>query len=237
MSDFDVSAFLLWYVAMLIAMVFHEAAHAWVAYLGGDRTAYEAGQVTVNPVPHMRREPFGTIVLPILSFALWQFPIGFAHAPYNPYWADAHPRRAAAMSFAGPAANLLLAAAMFLVLTLGRSAGWFEVPLAQPGGRAILETLLVGRDSGTVEPWGAIAKIASVLLSMNLILGIFNLLPIPPLDGAGIAEGLLPRPIANFYRLLRANPTFAILGIVAAWHFASQIIWPVVAWTISALRA
>ncbi len=82
--DFDFAAFLTWYIALVVTMVFHEAAHAWVALLGGDRTAYEAGQVTLNPVPHVQREPFGMIVLPIISFSFWGFPLGFAHAPYNP---------------------------------------------------------------------------------------------------------------------------------------------------------
>jgi Zn-dependent protease len=138
------------------------------------------------------------------------------------------------MSFAGPAANLLLAAAMFLLLWLGRGAGWFEIPREGTGSnRGFLETLLVGSGGA----WVAVAKIASVLLSMNLLLGVLNLIPIPPLDGAGVAEGLLPRPLSDVYRLLRTNPTVAIVGIMIVFYYAGGIIMPLLDWTARVLRA
>jgi Zn-dependent protease len=234
---FDIRAFLLWYIALIVALVCHEASHALVAMWGGDRTAYEGGQVTLNPIPHMQRAPVGTIVIPILTFWMMGFPLGFAHAPYNPYWADAHPKRAAAMSFAGPGANLLIALLLFALFKAGMSMGWFERSLTDPVDiRGFLETLLVGREGGTESPWNAIAKIASVLLSINLLLGLFNLIPIPPLDGAGVMAGLLPGQLGAFYQFLRANPTIGLVGIIIVFRFGGEWIFPIFVWVVRLLQ-
>ena len=76
-----------WYAVFIVSLTFHEAAHALAAWKLGDPTAYEAGQVTLNPLPHIEREPMGTILVPILTF----FMMGWASAPYDPYWAIRHP--------------------------------------------------------------------------------------------------------------------------------------------------
>ena len=96
---------LAWYAVLVFSLTFHEAAHAWAAQRGGDPTAYLGGQVTLDPRPHMRREPFGTVLVPLLSFSMSGFMIGWASTPFDPRWALEHPRRAAWMSLAGPAAN------------------------------------------------------------------------------------------------------------------------------------
>ena len=82
-----------WYVAFLFSTTCHEAAHALVAKLGGDETAALGGQVTLNPVPHIQREPWGMVVIPILSFIFTQGMIGWASAPFDPSWQRRHPRR------------------------------------------------------------------------------------------------------------------------------------------------
>ena len=90
----------LWLAAFLLSLTCHEAAHALVGKLGGDTTA--AAQVTLDPIPHIKREPFGTLVVPIASFFLqgggWM--IGWASAPYDPNWANRFPKRAAIMAAA-----------------------------------------------------------------------------------------------------------------------------------------
>ena len=85
--------------AFIVSIVLHEGAHALVAYKLGDPTAFRGGQVTLDPRPHIRREPVGTIIMPILSFIFTnhQFMIGWAHAPYDPHWAEQYPRRKALM--------------------------------------------------------------------------------------------------------------------------------------------
>jgi hypothetical protein len=93
------------YVVFLFSTTCHEAAHALVAKLGGDTTAALGGQVSLNPIPHIRRSPFGMVVIPIISFLFSGGMIGWASAPYDPSWERRHPRRAAWMALAGPAAN------------------------------------------------------------------------------------------------------------------------------------
>ena len=165
-----------WFVVFLFSTTLHEAAHAWAALRLGDATAYRGGQVTLNPLPHIKREPMGMVVIPMVSFFLSGWMFGWASAPYNPQWAHRYPRRSAIMALAGPAANLSLVVAAALLIRAGLAVGFFEVPV------------LLGRDQLVVAGGGAagagIATILSILFSLNLILFVFNLLPLPPLDGS-----------------------------------------------------
>jgi Zn-dependent protease len=183
------SAFL-WFVTLIISLTVHEAAHALFAKLGGDPTAYRLGQVTLNPLPHMQREPFGMVVFPLVSLLLsgGQSCIGFASTPIDPIWAYHHPRKAALMSAAGPLANLLLAAIAFTVLALGNASS----------------------DTGV-----SIARIALVFLALNLLLFVFNLIPLPPLDGAGVVEGLAPGTRGAF-EYMRRQPFVPLITLLVA---------------------
>src|SRR5205807_5041545 len=86
-----------WYIVFLLSTTCHEAAHALAAKLGGDLTAFHGGQVSLDPTPHIRREPIGMLVAPILSYLMGGWMMGWASAPYDPFWARRHPRRAAWM--------------------------------------------------------------------------------------------------------------------------------------------
>jgi len=116
----------IWYVAFLFSTTCHEAAHALVAKIGGDETASSGGQVTLNPMPHIQREPWGMVVIPLLSFLLTQSMIGWASAPFDPSWERRHPRRSAWMALAGPAANYSLMLLAVLGLHLGWSHNWLH---------------------------------------------------------------------------------------------------------------
>ena len=96
------------YVVFLLSTTCHEAAHSLAAKLGGDTTASEGGQVSLNPIPHIRRSPFGMVVMPLLGIITQTGLIGWASAPYDPVWSRQHPKRAAWMSLAGPGANFSL---------------------------------------------------------------------------------------------------------------------------------
>ena len=133
MPPIDVSAGLIWYFIFLYSTVCHEAAHAWAALKLGDDTAYRGGQVSLDPIPHILREPLGMVVVPIVTFFLnaargvtWM--MGWASAPYDPEWASRNPRHAAWMALAGPAANLLLVIAAAICIRIGIAAGWFAAP-------------------------------------------------------------------------------------------------------------
>jgi Zn-dependent protease len=184
-----------WYVAFLFSTTCHEAAHALAAKLGGDDTAARGGQVSLNPVPHIQREPWGMVVIPILSFIFTRGMIGWASAPFNPEWERRHPRRAALMALAGPAANYTLMLLAVVGLRAGRGMGWLETN--PETGRPGLATMAL-----------------FVFFSLNLLLGTFNLLPVPPLDGsAGIMLFMSESRAQRYLDWLRGN-SFAMVGLL-----------------------
>lgn len=211
--------FPVWYAAFLLSLTCHEAGHALVARWGGDDTAYLSGQVSLNPWPHIRREPFGTVLVPILTYFMgWM--MGWASAPYDPRWEDRHPTRAALMSAAGPAANFALFALAFAVLRFGLTAGVWTIP-QDP----ITYDRLVAAAPGAAALWDAAGRFLSVVMSLNLILGVFNLMPFPPLDGIGVVSGLVP-PVRSVYQQWRAVPAIGIVGVILAWRVAPLVVNP-----------
>jgi len=121
--NFNLVTGLEWYLVFLFSTSFHEAAHAWTSWKLGDDTAHRGGQVTLDPTPHIYREPLGMVVVPIVSYVLGGWMIGWASAPYDPAWAVANPKRAALKSLAGPAANLIL---LLLAAGLLRGGIWLD---------------------------------------------------------------------------------------------------------------
>jgi Zn-dependent protease len=215
----DVATGLATYVVFVGSTTLHEAAHATVALLGGDRTAYAGGQVSLNPVPHMRREPFGMVVLPLLGAVVTGFPIGYASTPYSPGWAYAFPRRAALMSLAGPAANFTLMLLGLLALGAGVALGVFGPP------REFGFAQLVSGSNGF---WHAMSVFLSVTVTLNMLLGVFNLIPVPPLDGSGAVGLFLSRETANRWQhMIWTNRHLSMVGIVVAWIVIDRLFWPV----------
>ena len=199
----------LWFVAFLLSLTCHEAAHALAAKLGGDSTAADGGQVSLDPLPHIRREPLGTIVVPLASFFLQggQWMIGWASAPYDPYWAERHPKRAALMAGAGPLANFVLVLVAAGLIHAGIAGGW------------VLQPSTIDFDQLVLGPSGeptAGSMFLSVVFSLNVLLGTFNLLPLPPLDGHGIVPLFLSdRATRRYHEIFRGSG--AILGLLIAW--------------------
>jgi Zn-dependent protease len=166
--------------AIVVAVILHEISHDMVALWFGDDTAKKAGRLTLNPIPHI--DPFGSIILPILG-ALSGFAfIAFAKpVPVNPSRLRNPRRDMLFVSLAGPATNLLL---MF--------------------GAAIVARALAGSARGidNFNDLPAGFKLAFVFAIVNLFLALFNLLPIPPLDGSAILERFLPREwLPTWYRI------------------------------------
>ena len=212
----------IWYAVFLLTLTLHEAAHALVAWLGGDDVAYRGGQVSLNPLPHIQREPVGTILFPIFTFAMSGWMMGWASTPFDPAWGERHPRRMAAMSAAGPAANLVLAIAAFAVVRGLLAAGLFAVPEAIGFGR-LIEPIAGTPEGSMAHP---IAFCLSVALNLNFLLFLFNLLPLPPLDGAGILSGLFPDTVGAALKRLGANPMMGILGLFLAWQVFGLVYAP-----------
>jgi Zn-dependent protease len=223
----DPALALSYYVVFVFSVTLHEAAHAFAAMRGGDLTAYHGGQVSLSPLPHMRREPFGMLVLPLITVVLSGWPFGYASAPYDPRWAEAHPRRAAWMALAGPGANLLLVLVAALALRGGLELGVFQSPAS-----VSFDEVAESRVSDLAS---SAALLLSVFFSMNLLLALLNLIPVPPLDGAGALPLVLSARATARYREL-ANSGFAIFGILLAWRLIDVIFHPVFLLLVNALH-
>lgn len=209
----------LWYVAFIFSTTLHETAHAYTALKLGDSTAYEGGQVSLNPIPHMKREPIGTIAVPIISFLLGGWMIGWASAPYNYMWALNYPKRSAKMSLAGPLANLSLVIISALLIRLGIWLGVFFAPESLNFTHAVAST-----QDGIFM---VLADFLSVFFSLNLILFVFNLLPIPPLDGSGIIPLFMSESRAVRYLEMINHPSFSFIGIIIAWKLFDMVYDPI----------
>ena len=226
----ELSQALVYFIVFIFSTTLHEAAHAWAALRGGDRTAYDGGQVSLDPLPHMRREPFGMVVLPLLSALLTGWPMGFASAPYNVNWARTHPRRAAWMALAGPGANLALALLAAVALRGGEMTGVFFAPESVRFGD------LAGSDAGAT--WFAVGRLLSVVFSMNMLLMLFNLLPFPPLDGsAAITLFMDRRTTSKYQEFIWSTPAIGFLGIFIAWQLFDFAFQPVFFFAVNLIYA
>jgi Zn-dependent protease len=203
----------LWYLVFLFSTTCHEGAHALAAKLGGDLTAFHSGQATLNPIPHMRREPIGTIVVPILSFLLGGWMIGWASAPYDPAWQQRYPRRAAWMALAGPAANFALVVLAGISIRAGILLGAFHAPASASFTKVT--------EAATGSGAGFAATLLSILFVLNLVLGTFNLLPVPPLDGRTGITLLMNE--ATGLRFLEATQRFGLIGLLLAWTLYGKV--------------
>src|SRR5512133_3567003 len=209
---------LVWYAVFVISTTFHEAAHGLAAWKLGDPTARNAGLMTLDPVPHMHRSPIGMIAIPIITFLMGGWMVGWASTPYDPYWAHAHRKKAAWMALAGPAANLILILVAGILIRGGMLLDVFTYPI-----ESTWTQITVAKSPGLAT---SAAVVVSILFSLNLILLVFNLLPLPPLDGSEIIMLFLDDRTADRYREFMAQPAANIIGLVIAWNVIDVVLGP-----------
>jgi Zn-dependent protease len=194
-----------WVVPVLLAITVHEVAHGWIARKLGDNTAFMLGRLTLNPFKHV--DPMGTILIPGMLLLLQAgFIFGYAKpVPIN--WKNLrHPKRDMALvAAAGPGANLLMAIAWALLTRVGLMLG--------NTGEALMYMGVAG-------------------ITINIILMVLNLLPLPPLDGGRVMTGLLPGPWA--YRFSRIEPYgfFILIGLLVT-GLLGLVLWPVISVVMS----
>ncbi len=177
-----------WVLPVLLAITLHEAAHGYVAWRLGDDTAYRQGRVSFNPLRHI--DGFGTVLLPaILLFLRAPFLFGWAKPVPVAFHRLRRPRRDMVLvAAAGPATNFALATVSALLLNM---VPWLPLPAASWLGQNLVNAILI-----------------------NLVLAIFNMLPLPPLDGGRVAVGLLPRVLALPLARLERYGMLIIIGVV-----------------------
>ena len=190
--------FLFTIAILIMSVVIHEVSHGYAAYMLGDPTAKNAGRLTLNPLAHL--DFFGSFIVPLLAYMSAGFMFGWAKpVPYNPYNLKNQKYGDALVAVAGPAANILVAVIFGLIIRFSS--------LLNITNEAFL---------------GA----AQIVVLLNLILAIFNLVPIPPLDGSKILFTLLPYRYIEFRQMLeRYSFLFIIIFIFFLWKLMLPIIF------------
>lgn len=206
---FDCVSFAISYGVFAGSLVIHEAAHAWAALRLGDNTAQRGGQVSLDPWPHIRREPIGMVVVPVLTYLANGAMMGWASAPIDRQWAEQNPRRHALVALAGPGANLLLALLAAATMLVGVGLGKLEI-VDHPQWQRIAAALAPGI-------WPSVGAVTSLLFSMNLLLCVFNLVPLPPLDGSAIIPLALPRSVGAAYQAWLRQGGLGWIGLFVSW--------------------
>ena len=199
----DLQTLLIWIIPILFAITLHEAAHGWVAGKFGDHTARMMGRVTLNPVKHI--DPVGTILVPAaLLIMSTGFIFGWAKpVPIN-FNALRSPKSGMIwVALAGPGANLIMAIGWLLVFFLAIK---MNIPILQ--------------------------RMADAGILINILLAVFNLLPIPPLDGSRVISALLPNSLAYKYNQLEQYGLFILIGLMYFGGF-TKIVKPMVVLVLS----
>ena len=181
----DIVGLIVVLVVIVLSMMLHELAHGGVAYLLGDETAKEDGRLTLNPLKHL--DPFMSVILPLISFLLGGVVFGGAKpVPVNPHKLKGGEWGMAAVAIAGPLTNFILAFVSFLVLELS--------PVTAASG--IIYTLL------------------TEMVFVNLGFGVFNLMPIPPLDGSRVVYVLMPDGVREFMEKMETVGIYIIYILI-----------------------
>ncbi len=192
---------------LLFAITIHEAAHGWAAAKFGDFTAQSMGRVTLNPIAHI--DPIGTVLLPLLLVIAGAPPFGWAKpVPVNPFNLRNPRRDNLWISAAGPASNLTAATlALFGILIL---------KFLNPRVTSFLQAFLMGRGGlpQGVYPLEGLSLILFYGVLVNAYLAVFNLIPVPPLDGSGVLMGFLSEEAAQKYDRIRPYGFIIVLALI-----------------------
>jgi Zn-dependent protease len=208
-------------IAFIFAISVHESAHAWMANRRGDPTARMLGRITLNPIKHI--DPVGTILLPLI--AVWQnIPmIGWA----KPTPVDTRNFRKPVLddiltSVVGPVSNLIVASGATLLLLL--------IKISSATGRQVIEQVVGPYAVDSQSFLVPVCVLFYEMMSINVLLAIFNLIPVPPLDGSHVLRHFLPESIRGVY------DTLGMLGLVLLFFFGGNFIYALVTPVIGAFE-
>jgi Zn-dependent protease len=190
---------------LLFAITIHETAHGWAAMKKGDLTAYSMGRVSLNPLVHI--DLFGTIILPLLLVLLRAPAFGWAKpVPVNPFNLKNPRRDGLWISAAGPASNILTAVVALGLIVLLKA--------VSPEVQLFFMNMKASFSAGGISLINGLALILFFAVLVNTYLAVFNLIPIPPLDGSGVLMGLLSPEAASSYERIRPYGFLLVIGLI-----------------------
>lgn len=212
MGNIDIGNLIIWFIVLLFSLSFHEAAHAWTSEKFGDDTGRLQGRITLNPIAHI--DPIGTILFPLLSSLVGIPLLGWAKpVQTNPrLWRD-KTKANICVSAAGPISNFILATIAFIIIKIMILSG----TLFLQGGYYTL----VGPTPDQPAFMAPLAVFLSVMLLLNVLLGVFNLIPVPPLDGSHVLEEMLPSGMAEAYYQIRPYGYLLLYGLMFLGVFSA----------------
>jgi Zn-dependent protease len=159
------------------------------------------------------------VIVPIISYFTNGWMIGWASTPYDPQWAARYPKREIVMALAGPAANLILVLIAAAVVRIGIAVGFF-IPPETTSFSHITESVSGGYAN-------SLATIVSIMFMLNLVLFVFNLMPLPPLDGSALVPLFLDEHHAAMYKMFLSRSGLSIIGLIIAWQIFGYIFNPI----------
>ena len=202
MPNIDFAQLLVGFLVLIVSLTVHEAAHAWSADRLGDSTARLLGRLSLNPAVHI--DPIGTILFPLIAMVTnlpligWAKPVPVNPVRLGPNWRQ----KFMAIAAAGPASNLVLAVIAALILRL--------LPIN------------IGEADGTELVWRVVQAL-TLVIQLNVLLALFNMVPIPPLDGGNVLAGLLTGPMATAFDQLRPYGFLILYGLML-----TGVLWTII---------
>ena len=212
MPNIDLTQLLTGFVVLLCSLTVHEAAHAWAADRLGDSTARLLGRLSLNPAVHI--DPIGTILFPLIALATnlpligWAKPVPVNSAELRPHWRQ----KFMVIAAAGPASNLVLAVMA-----------------------AILFRVVAPVDAGAEGAAVSVSSALETAIIVNVLLAVFNMIPVPPLDGGNVLSGLLTGPMADTFDRLRPYGFLILYGLMFT-GMLNTIVFPPARLILSWLR-
>jgi Zn-dependent protease len=207
--SFDLVGIAFQYVAFLFAISVHESAHAWTANRCGDPTARMLGRITLNPIRHI--DPIGTVVLPLVAAFTGLTVLGWAKpTPVDPRNLRNPVLDDILVSVAGPVSNFIVAAATLAVLIV--------ISVTSPFGRAVVYAVVSGERGLSGSVLIPAVLLLFELMLVNIVLAVFNLIPVPPLDGSHVIRHFMPDPVLRIY------DSIGIFGLLALVYFGGGLI-------------
>lgn len=216
--DFSTVEIIFQIIAFLFAISIHESAHAWSAFQLGDDTASLLGRISLNPIRHI--DPIGTIFLPLMA-AITHVPLlGWAKpTPVNLLRLRHRVRDNALIAAAGPVSNFLTASVAVILLLIFRS-------VSPEAGQAIFGLARYGEMASGDSMVMPVVLLLYSFMAVNVMLGVFNLFPIPPLDGSHVLEALLPDGARELYSSIGTYGTLILLLILWQTNIVGKVIYP-----------